>query len=52
MVSKWETAKDGNREFKYYRMTSTGKKQLASEESKWKQVAGAISRVMWPVKEG
>ena len=29
VVSKWETAKDGNREFKYYRLTPAGRKQLA-----------------------
>jgi len=51
--AKWEPAgKDMNREFKYYRLTSAGKKQLASEESKWKQMAAAIARVMWPAKEG
>ena len=51
--AKWEPAgKDMNREFKYYRLTSAGKKQLACEESKWKQMAGAIARVMWPAKEG
>lgn len=52
VVSKWETAKDRNREFKYYRLTPAGKKQLAREESRWKQMADAIARVMWPVKEG
>jgi DNA-binding PadR family transcriptional regulator len=51
-MSKWEVAgKDQKREFKYYRLTPAGKKQLASEESKWKQLAGAIARVMWPVEE-
>ena len=48
VAAKWEMAKDRNREFKYYRLTPAGKKQLASEESKWKQMAGAIARVMWP----
>jgi PadR family transcriptional regulator, regulatory protein PadR len=43
---------DLKREFKYYRLTPKGKKQLAAEESRWKQVAGAIARVMWPAKEG
>ena len=52
VVSKWETPKDRNREFKYYRLTAAGRKQLAREESRWKQLAGAIARVMWPVKEG
>ena len=52
VASKWEVAKDRNREFKYYRLTPAGKKQLLAEESKWKQLAGAIARVMWPAEEG
>lgn len=52
LVSRWEMAKDRNREFKYYRLTPAGRKQLAREESKWKQLAGAIARVMWPAEEG
>jgi PadR family transcriptional regulator len=50
--SKWEIPKDRNREFKYYRLTSAGKRQLVAEESRWKQLAGAIARVMWPAEEG
>src|SRR5256886_14982708 len=42
--AKWETAgKDLKREFKYYRLTPAGKKQLLEEESKWKQMTGAIA---------
>jgi transcriptional regulator len=52
LASKWETPKDRNREFKYYRLTPKGKKQLAAEESKWKQLARAIGQVMWPAEEG
>ena len=48
LTSKWETARDRNRQFKYYRLTPAGKKQLASEQSKWKQMAAAIARVMSP----
>jgi len=48
LVSKWETAKDRNRQFKYYRLTPLGKKQLAREESKWLQLVAAISRLMAP----
>jgi transcriptional regulator len=52
LAAKWEpAAKDQKREFKYYRLTSAGKKQLAAEESKWKQMASAIARVMWPAQE-
>jgi PadR family transcriptional regulator PadR len=50
LASKWD-AKDGKRELKYYRLTPAGKKQLAAEESKWKQMAGAIARVMWPAPD-
>lgn len=53
LTAKWEVAgKDLKREFKYYRLTPAGRKQLTAEESKWKQMAEAIARVMWPAKEG
>ncbi len=53
VAAKWEAAgKDLKREFKYYRLTPKGRKQLAAEESRWKQLAGAIARVMWPAAEG
>ena len=48
IISKWETPKERNREFKYYRLTQSGRKQLARQESKWKQLAKAIARVMGP----
>ncbi len=51
IAGKWETAKDRNREFKYYRLTAAGRKRLALEESKWKRLATAIARVMWPAGE-
>jgi transcriptional regulator len=52
IASKWEAPKDAKREFKYYRLTAAGRKQLLAEESKWKRLAGAIARVMWPAEEG
>jgi len=51
LTAKWETAKGRNREFKYYRLTAAGKKQLIAEESKWNQLAAAIARVMQPAEE-
>ena len=48
IASRWEHAKDRNREFKYYRLTPAGKNQLATQQSKWKQIADAIARVMSP----
>jgi PadR family transcriptional regulator len=50
IISKWEMAKERNREFKYYRLTSAGRKQLAREESRWKQLAAAVATVMWPAR--
>src|SRR6267154_2231070 len=53
LAAKWETpAKEQRREFKYYRLTPAGRKQLASEETKWKRMTSAIAQVMWPLREG
>ncbi len=49
--AKWETAKDRNRQFKYYRLTPEGRKKLLAEESKWKRLADAIARVMRPAPQ-
>jgi transcriptional regulator len=52
IAAKWESAgKDLKREFKYYRLTPAGKKQLVAEESKWKKLTGAVARIMWPAEE-
>ena len=52
IAARWESAgKDLRREFKYYRLTSAGKKQLVAEESKWKKMTDAIARIMWPAEE-
>jgi PadR family transcriptional regulator, regulatory protein PadR len=50
--AKWETAPDRNREFKYYRLTPKGRRQLLVEESQWNRMAEAVARVMGtPVEE-
>jgi len=52
IAAKWEpVGKDLKREFKYYRLTPTGRKQLLAEESKWKKLTGAVARIMWPAEE-
>ena len=48
ITASWEPIPDRNREAKYYRLTAAGKKRLASEHSKWRQLARAIGRVMEP----
>jgi len=53
IAARWEPAdKDLKREYKYYRLKPAGRKQLLAEESKWKQLTGAIAKIMWPAKEG
>ena len=51
VASKWQLNKDHNREFRYYRLTAAGRKQLAVAESKWKELSRAIASVMWPPEE-
>ena len=52
IAAKWEPArKDLKREFKYYRLTAAGRKQLVAEESKWKKLTGAVARIMWSAEE-
>jgi len=52
IAAKWEPAAKGlKREFKYYRLTPAGRKQLVHEESKWKKMTGAIAQIMWPAAE-
>jgi transcriptional regulator len=51
LTAKWEKPKDRNREFKYYRLTPAGRRQLNREESKWKQMSRAIAQIMWPAGE-
>ena len=47
ITSAWEPTESG-REMKLYRLTATGRKHLTLQESKWKQLAHAIARVMRP----
>jgi PadR family transcriptional regulator, regulatory protein PadR len=44
LISKWEPG-GGSREFKFYKLSAAGRKQLATEESKWERLVSAISRV-------
>jgi len=46
VTAKWETPRGRKREFKYYRLTPAGKKQLATEHSKWRRLVASIGQVM------
>jgi PadR family transcriptional regulator, regulatory protein PadR len=50
IAAKWEKPKDRNREFKFYRLTAAGRKQLRVEESRWQKLARAIGQVMQPAR--
>jgi transcriptional regulator len=50
ITASWEPMPDRNREAKYYRLTPAGKNRLASEHSKWRQLARAIGLVMEPAQ--
>ena len=43
--SEWKLT-ESNQRAKYYRMTATGKKQLASDHGRWQQMVAAIGAIM------
>ncbi len=49
--SEWKVS-DNNQHVKAYRLTAEGKKQLASELSRWEQLSEAIARALNPRGDG
>ena len=49
LASKWKTSKN-NQRAKYYSLTPAGKKQLASEQSRWELFVTAMSGVLNPAE--
>jgi PadR family transcriptional regulator PadR len=47
--SEWKLS-DSSQRAKYYQLTAAGKKQLASERSRWEQLVGAITGVLDPLR--
>lgn len=45
--AEWKSSEQ-NRRAKYYSLTEAGRKQLVAEQSKWKLMVKAITRVMRP----
>src|SRR5215468_5579016 len=43
--SEWGTSQN-NQRAKFYRLTAAGKKQLVTEQSRWKRMAAAIGNLM------
>src|SRR5579862_8063585 len=50
IAASWELSEKGKRA-RYYRLTAQGKKQLASEESKWQAFARAIGLILNPADD-
>ena len=47
IASAWKTT-ENNQRAKYYRLTAAGKKQLTSEQARWKLLVRAIGAVLKP----
>jgi PadR family transcriptional regulator PadR len=45
ITSEWGSS-ENNRRAKYYRLTRTGRKQLADEKETWAKFSGAIERIL------
>ena len=50
IASFWGTS-ENNRKARYYRLTPSGRRQLAAQTSRWEQLSRAIGRVMQPESE-
>ena len=47
LSSEWKQT-ESNQRAKYYRLTAAGKKQLAAEYERWRQLSSAIAGIMNP----
>ena len=50
-ISVEEGTSENNRRAKFYSLTAKGRKQLATETSKWETLAGAIARILRSTEE-
>jgi transcriptional regulator len=50
IASFWGTS-ENNRRARYYRLTRTGRKQLAAQTDRWAQLIRAIGRILHPASE-
>ncbi|HEX3866457.1 MAG TPA: PadR family transcriptional regulator [Gemmatimonadaceae bacterium] len=48
ITARWETPRDRNRQFKYYRLTAAGRRRLTQQHGKWEEIVKAVTRVMRP----
>lgn len=45
IASEWGVS-ENNRRARFYRLTAPGRKQLAAEQEKWRQITGAVALVL------
>jgi transcriptional regulator len=50
IASFWGTS-ENNRKARYYRLTSSGRKQLSAETSRWNRIVRAVNGVLRPAEE-
>lgn len=50
IAAEWKDSEIGPR-LRVYRLTNSGKKQLASERSRWAQITSAIAGILNPAKK-
>ena len=50
IVSEWGVS-ENNRKAKYYKLTRSGRKQLAKEAKEWNQTTAIVARFLAPVEE-
>jgi PadR family transcriptional regulator, regulatory protein PadR len=50
IASFWGTS-ENNRRARYYRLTPSGKTQLAQETNRWEQLVRAVGRILRPASE-
>jgi PadR family transcriptional regulator, regulatory protein PadR len=50
LASEWRRS-DANRRAKYYRLTAAGKKHLAREQSRWRELVETVARILRPARE-
>jgi transcriptional regulator len=51
IAASWDLSEKGKRA-RYYRLTAAGKKQLASEQSRWNAFVRAMGLILNPAEEG
>lgn len=51
IASFWGTS-ENNRRARYYRLTPSGRRQLAHQTSRWDALVGAVNRVLRPAPAG